>query len=291
MIRIFDLQWGLEKIQAPEAWCKAVLDPAGIAIAILDTGIDPEHPDLAEKVTKSVNLSSSPTANDEYGHGTHVAGIAGAITDNLLYGAGISFNTAELWNYKVLADDGFGFDSWVAQGIVDAADDGAAVINMSLGGYFPSQVEEDAVNYAWNKGVVIVAAAGNDNTDFPFYPSSYENTISVAATNENDQKADFSNFGANVDIAAPGVNIFSTCPTHPNVIGCLNFGALSGTSMATPFVAGLTALIKATFPALNNEFIRFAIESSTDTVPGTGTLYRFGRINANSAILKAGTLG
>ena len=286
----FDLQWGLEKIMAPEAWCRAVITSQDINIAILDTGIDPNHPDLAAKITKTANFTTSPTTDDLFGHGTHVAGIAGAITNNLVFGAGTSFNSGNLWNIKVLGDDGTGPFSGIAAGIVDAADAGANVINMSLGGAGGSQALEDAVNLAFNNGVVIVASAGNDNTDTPSFPAAYANVISVAATDENDQKASFSNFGDGVDVAAPGVGIFSTCPTHANVLGCINFGSLNGTSQAAPFVSGLAALIKATFPLLNNQTIRQAIESSTDDVPGSGTLYQFGRINANSAIITAGTL-
>ncbi|WP_406603735.1 S8 family serine peptidase [Neobacillus rhizosphaerae] len=212
------------------------------------------------------------------------------MTNNLVFGAGTSFNSGDLWNIKVLGDDGFGLFSWIASGIVDAADAGAAVINMSLGGPGGSQALEDAVNFAWNTGVVIVASAGNDNTNTPSFPAAYVNVISVAATDENDLKAFFSNFGDGVDVAAPGVGIFSTCPTHTNVIGCINFGSLNGTSQAAPFVSGLASLIKATFPLLSNQAIRLAIESSTDDVPGSGTLYQFGRINANAAIITAGTL-
>lgn len=286
----FNLQWGLEKIMAPEAWCRSVISSANIAIAILDTGIDQDHPDLAAKITRNVNFTFSSTVDDLYGHGTHVAGIAAAITNNQLFGSGTSFNSSNLWNLKVLGDDGFGLFSWIAAGIVDATDAGAAVINMSLGGPAGSQALEDAVNYGWNNGVIIVASAGNDNTDLPSFPAAYKNVISVAATDQNDQKAGFSNFGDGVDVAAPGVGIFSTCPNQPNVIGCINFGALNGTSMAAPFVAGLACLIKATFPLLSNLSIRQAIELSTDTIPGSGTLYQFGRINALSAIIKAGTL-
>lgn len=286
----FDLQWGLKKIMAPEAWCKAVTTPANIAIAILDTGIDQEHPDLASKITKNMNFTFSSDADDLFGHGTHVAGIAAAITNNQLFGAGTSFNSAELWNMKVLNNSGFGLASWIASGIVEAADAGASVINMSLGGPVGSEAIEDAVIHAWIKGSVIIASAGNDNTDEPSFPASYKNVISVAATDRNDNKAVFSNFGDGVDVAAPGVEIFSTCPNGPNEIRCFGFGSLSGTSMAAPFVSGLAALIKATYPSLNNRKIRQAVELSTDSVPGSGTLYKFGRINSLSAINKANTL-
>ncbi|WP_342431325.1 S8 family serine peptidase [Neobacillus sp. FSL H8-0543] len=286
----FDLQWGLEKINAPEAWCRAVITPANINIAILDTGIDQDHPDLVARIARNVNFTTSPTVDDLFGHGTHVAGIAGAITNNLVNGAGTSFNSGNLWNLKVLGDDGFGLFSWIAAGIVDATNAGAHVINMSLGGADGSIMLEDAVNFAWNNGVVIVASAGNDNTNVPEFPAAYVNVISVAATDEDDQKASFSNFGDGVDVAAPGVGIYSTCPNHTNSIGCMNFGPLNGTSMASPFVAGLAALIRATFPLLSNQIIRQAIESSTDEVPGSGVLYQFGRINAEAAMIASETV-
>lgn len=284
----FALQWGLTKIKAERAWDNAVIGPSNIGIAILDTGIDQNHPDLASRITRNVNFTDSTTVDDLYGHGTHVAGIAAAISNNGINGAGISFNVGDLWNLKVLADDGFGFYSWIASAITFAADEGASVINMSLSGSSPAQILEDAVLYAWQNGVVIAAAAGNSNSSSPEYPAAYEKVISVAATDQNDLKASFSNFGDGVDVAAPGVQIYSTCPNHANTIGCLNFGSLNGTSMAAPFVAGLAALIKATFPSLNKRKIRRAIEKSTETVPGTGTLYKFGRIHAARAIKKAG---
>ncbi|WP_077212315.1 S8 family peptidase [Bacillus dakarensis] len=288
----YDLQWGLEKIMAPEAWCRAVRSSNDVNIVIMDTGVDQNHLDLEGRITKNMSFTvPAGTVDDNYGHGTHVAGIAAAITNNNQFGAGTSFNSGNIWNYKVLGDTGTGSISWAIAAIIDAANTGAHIINMSFGHYGFVQAEQDAVDFAWSRGVLLIGSAGNDDNDndiIPHYPSDYSNVISVAATDENDLKADFSNFGeTNVDIAAPGVDIFSTCPNHPNSIGCLNFGSLSGTSMSAPFVTGLGALIKATFPSLTNAQIRQAIESSTDTVPGTGTQYRLGRINALKAMIAA----
>lgn len=288
----FVQQWGLTRIDAPEAWCKAAITPtaaqANVNIAVLDSGVDDTNPDLVGRVTRKVNLTDSP-APDSLGHGTHVAGIAASITNNETHGASIAFNSANIWDIKVIGDGNNSTTDWIASGIIDAAVEGADVINMSLA-FTPAQTIEDAVNFAWASGVVIAAAAGNDNLNQSSFPARYENCISVAATDANDERADFSNFGEGVDVAAPGVDIWSTCPTFPNTQNCLNFGPKSGTSMATPFVAGLAGLIKATFPSLTNQQIRLAIESSTDEVPGSGVLYQFGRINADKAVIAAAGL-
>ncbi|MFP7300575.1 S8 family peptidase [Neobacillus niacini] len=285
----FNVQYGLPKIMAPEAWCISERSRTDVDIAILDSGVDSTHPDLAGKVTVSMNFTDSPDP-DLFGHGTHVAGIAGADTNNGLFGAGISFNSCDLWNLKVLGDDGTGLFSWIANGILFAANNGADIINMSFGSTTDSNLVSDAVTFAFNQGLVLVASAGNDNSSDPNFPAAYPVVISVAATDVNDQKASFSNFGDGVDVAAPGDNIFSTLPTFPNSQGALNFGSLSGTSQASPLVGGLAGLIKATFPSLTNVQIRQAIESTTDDVPGSGVLYQFGRINALSALIEAAEL-
>ena len=155
-------QWQYPKIQAPDAWA-VVTGTSQVAIAILDTGIDQSHEDLRSKVAQNVNFTTSGSFDDKYGHGTHVAGSAAAATNNGLGVAGTCPNCA-LYNVKVLGDNGSGAWSWIANGIVWAADNGAKVINMSLGGSTGSSTVEDAVNYAWNKGVVLVAAAGNSGS-------------------------------------------------------------------------------------------------------------------------------
>jgi thermitase len=273
-------QWALPKIQAPEAW-DLTRGSSTIRIAILDTGIDQDHEDLKDKIVANKNFTTSRTVDDRYGHGTHCAGIAAAITDNGKGVAGVGFNTS-LMNVKVLGDNGSGQYSWIANGIIWAADNGAHVISMSLGGSSSSTTLKDAVSYAYNKGVVLVAAAGNDNTDSPTYPAYYEECIAVAATDQNDAKASFSNYGSWVDIAAPGVSIYSTLPNHPNRIGTRNYGSLSGTSMATPHVAGVAALIKARYPNMSNAEIAQKIISTAD--PTTGFNPPVGRVNAYKAV-------
>lgn len=276
----FGKQWGMVKIQAPEAW-DITQGSSAVKIAILDTGIDQNHEDLAAKIVANKNFTRSRTVDDRYGHGTHVAGIAAALTNNGKGVAGVGFNSS-LMNGKVLGDDGLGQYSWVASGIIWAADNGAQIINLSLGGTSASDTLKSAVDYAWGKGSVLVAAAGNSNTDAPLYPAYYENSIAVAATDENDAKASFSNYGAWVDIAAPGVSIFSTMPNHKNRIGILNYGSLSGTSMSTPHVAGVAALVFAAKSGWTNAEVRTRIESSVDLTTGFTTA--IGRVNAYKAV-------
>jgi thermitase len=278
----FGNQWGMTKIQAPQAW-DITTGQSSIKIAILDTGADQNHEDFSGKIVANKNLTTSGTVDDLYGHGTHVAGIAAAATNNGIGVAGVGYNSS-IMNVKVLADTGSGYYSWIASGITWAADNGAKVISMSLGGSSPSSTLESAINYAWSKGVVIVAAAGNNGTSGAVYPAYYTNVIAVAATDSNDVKASWSSYGSWVDVAAPGVSIFSTLPNHINQMGTQNYGNLSGTSMATPYVAGLAGLVWATPYGTSNTNVRNRIQSTADPVTGTGTYWQYGRINAYKAV-------
>lgn len=283
-------QWGMFKIQAADnsslsAW-NIIHGLQTVKIAIVDTGIDKDHEDLAGKtaLVDRINFTTSPTDDDLFGHGTHVAGIAAAMTNNGIGVAGVGYDTS-LMSVKVLDDDGYGYYSWVANGIKWAADKGATVINMSLGGSGSSSTLQNAVNYAWNKGVVIVAAAGNSGNSSPTYPAYYPNVIAVAATDSNDVKASWSSFGKWVDVAAPGVDIFSTFPNHPYTINKgLGYDLGSGTSMSTPFVSGLAGLLWATNYGTSNTAVRSRIESTADKIAGTGTYWSSGRINAYKAV-------
>lgn len=273
-------QWGMFAIDAADStglsgWNIATGD-AGVRIAILDTGMSTKHPDLVGKIVVSRNFSSSKTITDRNGHGSHVAGIAAAATNNARGVAGVGYNTS-LMNVKVLGDNGSGFYSWIANGIIWAADNGADVINMSLGGASGSQVLLDAVNYAWNKGVLLVAAAGNGGVSSLSYPAAYEPIIAVAATTKTDTKPSWSNYGSWVDVAAPGLEIYSTYRGT-------SYATLSGTSMASPFVAGLAGLIWGQGICTTNTCVRNAIETTADPVAGTGIYWTYGRINAYKAL-------
>ncbi|WP_053216173.1 S8 family peptidase [Guptibacillus hwajinpoensis] len=280
---LFPQQWGLLKINSVRGW-NVTRGSTLVNIAILDTGIQTSHPDLVDKIVLNQNFSTSSSVQDLNGHGTHVAGIAVATTKNDLGVAGLGINP-RIMNIKVLDDTGSGSFSDVAQGVVFATDNGAKVINMSLGGTMFSTTMQNAVQYAKDNGVLLAAAAGNNNSNDLFYPAAYAQCISVAALNRDDTKASFSNHGSSwVDVAAPGVDILSTLPTYANSTGQTNYGSLSGTSMATPFISGLAALMLSLDSNVNN--VINAIETTTVPLNGTGSLYERGRINTYAALLK-----
>lgn len=273
-------QWGLFKIDAAENAAQSAWDlttgAASVKIAILDTGIEETHSDLTGKVVGSANFTTTTNATDLHGHGTHVAGIAAASTNNSSGVAGAGYNSA-LLNGKVLADDGSGYHSWIANGIIWAADQGAQVINMSLGGTSSSQTLQDAVNYAWGKGSVVVAAAGNSGVTTESYPGAYPNSIAVAATDSNDNKASYSNYGTWVDVASPGSSIYSTYKGN-------SYASMSGTSMSSPFTAGVAALVWSSGICSTNTCVRDQIEKTADPITGTGSYWTYGRINAYKAL-------
>jgi thermitase len=190
---------------------------------------------------------------------------------------------------KVLNDSGVGSSSSLANGIDWAVGNGAKVINMSLG-VRASRTLETAVNNAWNKGAVLVAAAGNGGNQTKIYPGAYPNVIAVAATDNNDAKASFSTYGAGwVDIAAPGANVYSTFPNHAFVLQTQNNRSLgydvgNGTSMSSAIVAATAALTWSSDPGATQVSVRTKVESSSDKIAGTGTYWAHGRVNADHAV-------
>jgi len=272
---LYTSQWALPKIQ----WDKLIssssaynISSPSALIAVVDTGVDYTHPDLVGKVdtTNDFDFVNNDTdAMDDNLHGTHVAGIAAAATDNTTGVAGVSFNTVKILPIKVLDAGGSGYYSWIASGIIYAADHGAKVINLSLGGSFNSTTLENAVNYAWNKGAVVVAAAGNSGTTAKSYPGAYTNAIGVWASTQTDYRASFSTYGSWVDVGAPGVSILSTLPFTKDTTDGVQDGytLLSGTSMATPHVAGLAGLLFSQHPSWTATQTRNKIQSTADSVP------------------------
>ena len=271
-------QYALSMVSAPSAW-DITHGSSMVKIAVLDTGVFTGHPDLQGKIVASKNFTGTLATDvaDRNGHGTHTAGIASASTNNGAGVAGLGYNSSLVIG-KVLGDDGSGNTSWVASGIVWATDQGAKVISMSLGSDATcSQTYQTAIDYAWARGVVIVAAAGNDTALGAIQPGNCTHVVSVASTNSADQLSYFSNFGPYVTVAAPGSAILST--TFDG-----GYGYMSGTSMATPLVAGLVGLVWATGWGTSNQSVVDRLTSSADQISGTGSAFKYGRVNAYRAV-------
>ena len=268
-------QWAVSAIMATLAWQKTSGIP-DVYIAVLDTGIDEMHEDVAGQVIDRANFTDSSTTADIYGHGTHVAGIIAAAHNNL--GIDGMASGCRLLNVKVADDGGWCDSASIAKGIRWAVDRGAKVINISLYTLKPSQELEESVNYAWSKGAVVVAPSGNGIGSEIVYPAYYVNCIAVAATNVNDMVTSWSGDEEWVDIAAPGKDIFSTIPHN-------TYQYKSGTSMASAYVSGLAGLLFSMsstpdYSNLSNDRVRSAIETSCDATNVSTT----GRINAEKAI-------
>jgi thermitase len=270
-------------IDAPEGWKIAGLGgwPAtgGVRVGIVDTGIDQTHPDLSgQTVACASALVSGPVevgaCPDDNGHGTHVAGTLAAKANNGIGIAGVAFN-ADLVVCKALDEDGSGSVADVASCIGWARAEGARVISLSLEGG-PSQTLQDAVSAAWSNGngALVVAAAGNEGDDTLGYPAAYPEAVSVAATDNRDAHADFSNANPDVEISAPGVDILSTVPGG-------GYETDSGTSMATPHVSGVAAVLFQRFPSDSALAIRMLLDGHADDLgpAGRDLTFGFGRVN------------
>lgn len=293
----YPAQWALPRIDAPDAWASTLGDPS-ITVAVIDTGEDFEHPDrpihlIAGPTYTSVAArdgcatDTSATPEDDLGHGTHVAGIIAAATDN---GIGVAGLAPEATVLVIKAGDCTGTlaDSDIIQAINYATDAGARVVNMSFGGPEPDPVLNQAIQAAWSRGVVLVAAAGNQGSEAPFYPAALPHVVGVAATNERDARASFSNYGPDAIVAAPGVAILSTVPPFVSESG---YAYESGTSMASPLVAATAALVLAEHPGFTGAQVVQAIEQGADGSGGCQTTAgAISRVDAAGALASARAL-
>jgi thermitase len=268
----FDEQWGLIKPGFEGAWSRT--RGKGVRIAVVDSGASARHPDLKRKIALTRDFKHNDrSVEDRAGHGTHVAGTVAARTDNRTGVAG-GCPACKLIIAKVFDPDE-GYDFAIARGITWSADQGARVINCSFTGPGDSQALKDAIDHAAKKGAVVVAAAGNGDTSKPRYPAAYSNVIAVAATNQDDQRASFSNYGSWVDVAAPGVGILSTVPG--------GYRSFSGTSVAAPHVSALAGLLASqgrSPRAIRDRILRTALDLGPR---GRDPYYGRGRIRADRA--------
>ncbi len=322
----FGLQWGLHNtgasggrvdadIDAPEAWDIPSPGTQRVIVAVLDTGVDTGHLDLTNRIWRNTNeqvfndidddnngyiddvhgwnfLNDNYNISDSQGHGTHIAGIIGAERNNALGVTGVADNV-KIMPVKFLDQNGEGTLSAGAQGIRYAADNGAKVINCSFGAYTssPPQVLLQAIEYAKTKGVIVVAAVGNEGQEIGkpatrIYPANYDldNIITVASTTRNDTLSGFSNYSAtDADLAAPGSDIYSTLTNN-------RYGLKSGTSMATPFVAGAVAMAMTKFPDMTYTSIRTMVLSTVDVKPSLNNkVVTGGRLNLERLISSQST--
>jgi thermitase len=274
-------QWNLPAIDIEKAWDISKGDE-DVIIAVVDTGVDMDHPDLRRRLMEGYNvMQNSSDYDDDNGHGTHVAGIIASETNNREGIAGITWNN-RIMPVKAMSSKGYGYTFDIAKGIIWAADHGADVINLSLGNYQQSAFLEEAIQYAYDKGAVLVSAAGNDNSEQPSFPAAFPEVLSVSAVSYTGEKADFSNYGYYIDVTAPGVYIPSTYFQN-------QYAALSGTSMASPHVAGLAGLILSVNPDLSNRQVMNIIKESARDIGEKGSDAYFGNglIDINSALSMA----
>ncbi|MCP4164704.1 MAG: peptidase S8 [Chloroflexi bacterium] len=292
-------QWQLPHINADDAW-DTTRGRDSITIAVIDTGVDLTHPDLASKIVNGRDfINDDNSANDDGGHGTHVASIAAAATNNGRGVAGVSWG-AKIMPVKVLDAAGLGPTSVIADGIRWAADQGAEVLNLSLGGPGRSGTLEDAVNYAYGKGSLVIAATGNDYQEGnpTFYPAAYDHVLAVAATNDTDGHARYSNSGFYVDIAAPGGDPDGSSDDDKRhwIVGAYwrgagfgDYAGLFGTSQAAPHVSGLAALVLSMNDSLTADDLENILTSTAVDVqaPGWDEYSGHGRIDAAAAVAVA----
>jgi thermitase len=271
-------QWHLPKISAPTAW-DITKGLSSITIGVIDSGAQPNHPDLASKLVTGWNFLTGTTSTpDSIGHGTATSGTAGAASNNATGVTGVAWANP-IMPLVVVDSTGYASYSNIANAITYAADHGIRVMNISIAGSSSSSTLQSAVNYAWNKGSVVVAAAGNSSTSAPYYPAACDNVVSVSATDSNDNLASFSNYGSWIDLAAPGVSIETLNYNS-------SYASWSGTSFSAPIVAGTAALVLSVKPTLSASSLVSLLEQNADNI-GSSTYFGYGRVNAYKAVMAA----
>lgn len=305
----FNDQWGLSAINAPQAW-SLTTGSDSVKIAIIDTGVDASHPELVDKLVPGYDfVDDDHDPADENGHGTHVAGIAAASTNNGAGTTGVCWN-CRIMPIRVLNESGSGTNVDITQAITWAYQNGARVINLSLGGTYFSSSMQNAINNATNNGALVIAAMGNcregcyvGSTYYvnpTKYPAGYNNVLAVAATNEYDEYAYYSQYGPQCDIAAPGGEmassqdkggILSTLPTNNTFLSTYlgfnqDYDYLQGTSQATPHVSGVAGLIFSMNPSFSPEEVEDILTSTALDLGETGwdQTYGYGRVDALAAL-------
>jgi subtilisin family serine protease len=273
----FPSQWHLVNISAAGAW--ATTTGSSSPIAVIDSGAYLTHPDLASRLTGGWNflLNNSNTADDQ-GHGTATAGTLGAVTNNLTGVAGVTW-TNPVMPLVVVDSTGYASYSNIASAITYAADHGARIVNISIAGSTSSSTLQSAVDYAWNKGTVVFAAAGNNSSSTPMYPANCNNVLAIAATDSHNALASFSNYGSWIDLSAPGLNILTT-----NSGG--GYGYWYGTSFASPIAAGVGALVLAAKPSLSAASLVSILEANADNI-GSSSIFGHGLVDAAKAVAAA----
>lgn len=280
---LFPTQWALPRVLAPAAW--TLTRGAGVTIAVVDSGVDGAHLDLAPRLLQGYNaLTGSANAADDHGHGTRMAGIAVAQGFDGFGVVGLA-PESDLLAVKSLDASGSGTYADIAEGIVWAADHGARVISLSLGGQVSSFTLSSAVDYAVSRGVVVVAAGGNSGLGAPSYPAGYADVIAVGAADESDGRATFSNFGPWLDLLAPGVDMTTTDRGG-------GFAGSTGTSPATALTAAASALVLSVNPALQPSQVASILALTSDDlgVAGFDGYHGWGRLNVAQAVAQAAAL-
>ena len=274
----YNSQWHLPKIGSAAAWTRTT-GSASVVIAVVDSGVYSAHPDLASKVVAGWNfVKNNADTSDVTGHGTEVAGVVAAATNNGIGVAGVSWASVVM---PLVTVDATSFSAYsnIAAAIQYAVDHNVRVINVSIGGTASSNTLQAAVNYAWNRGALVFAAAMNSAVTTPNYPGACDHAVAVSATDENDHLAVFSNYGPWLTLSAPGADILTTMNGG-------GYGYVNGTSFASPIAAGVAALVLAANPALSNQQVLDILKQSADHPgePGFDSNFGWGRVNAGKAI-------